>query len=168
MSTTINSFAELFNITNAKLELVVRDTIQDLLKELQNIIIREVYSYPISGENWDNRTYEFLESWNASEPMLVGNLVQAVISQDGFNFTWVSDRGMWSHGNGLNSIFTEFLDDIINDGLDESNFNFPAIDARPYWSMFKIFVAENVNLLFIKNCQKHGLPLMNKISYKFT
>jgi hypothetical protein len=33
--------------------------------------------------------------------------------------------------------------------------------------MFKIFVAENVNILFIKNCQKHGLPLMNKVSYKF-
>ena len=167
MATTINSFAELYTNVNAKMELAVRDTIQDLLKELQDIIIREVYSYPISGENWDNRTYEFLESWNASEPIVLGNIVQAVISQDGFNFTWNGDRNMWSHGNGWSQPLVKYFDDIINGGLDESNFNFPAIEARPYWDLFKVYVSENLNLIFYKNCQKHGLPLM-KLGYKFT
>ena len=167
MATVISSLAELYTNVNARLESALRDTMRDLLKELQDIIMREVYSYPISGENWDNRTYEFLESWNTSEPIIVGNMVQSVLSQDGFNFTWNSERDMWSHGNGWSQPLVNYLDDIINGGLSESNFNFPAIEERPYWDMFKIYVAENINMIFYKNCQKNGLPLI-KLGYNFT
>ena len=167
MSTVISSLAELYTNVNARLESALRDTMKELLKELQDIIMREVYSRPISGENWDNRTYEFLESWNTSEPIMVGDMVQSVLSQDGFNFTWNGERGMWSHGNGWSQPLVNYLDDIINNGLSESNFNFPAIEERPYWDMFKIYVEENVNMIFYKNCKKYGLPIM-KIGYNFT
>lgn len=164
---TVSSYLELYTNVNAKLEKAINETARILLKELQDIIIRDVYSRPSpTGENWNGRTQQFLESWNKSESALVGNMVQSVISQDGFNFTWNNERDKWSHGNGWGAIDTALLDGIINDGLDESNFNFPAIEARPYWDNFKQYVAENVDKIFMEQCIKFKLPVV-KAGYKF-
>lgn len=167
MASLVSSYAELYSNVNAKLEIAIRETSKDLLKELQNIIIREVYSRPSpTGDNWNGRTYEFLESWNRSEPILVGNMVSAIISQDGFDFNWHNERDKWSHGNGWEELSVNALDEIINDGLRESNFNFPAIEARPYFDMFKIYVAENIDRIFMSKCAVLGLPLI-KVGYSF-
>lgn len=166
LSKVISSFSQLYTEINGKLEFAIDRTINILLKELQQIITRDVYSRPSpSGENWHGRTYEFLESWNASQPMIVGNVVQSIISQDGYDFSWNNQRDEWSHGNGWQELAINSLDEIINNGLSDSNFNFPAIEARPYWDDFRIYCEENIDKIFMTQCKMLGLPLI-KVGYK--
>jgi len=155
-------------LVNAKIEQALRKTMEILLVKLKEIIMEEVYSYNSSNENWNNRTYEFLNSWNTSEPVFIGNVLSSVLSQDGFEFSWNDQRDMWSHGNGLYPLFTEFLDDIINDGLGESNFNFPAIEPRPYWTRFEAYCDLNVLSIFATQCALVGLPLSTLVDASYS
>ena len=155
-----NNLVELQAQINMRLPMVVESIMTKMLIELGNIIDEEVYSYPLNGE-WQNRTGEFKESWDYSIPTMVGMMCESVLSQDAFgHYTPNHDRNMWSHGNWNSSLLGfDLLNDIINNGLSQSNFNFPAIEARPFWNVFKQWLDINADRLLKEACIENGLPV---------
>lgn len=167
MANSFSTIAELEASINLRMELALRNTMQILLQKLKEIILDEVYSYPSPNGAWNNRTGQFLDSWIAQEPYFIDGWYQE-ISQDGFNFEYNGNSGMWSHGspwsNTGGALSAQALDDIINDGLGDSNFNFPAIEARPYWDIFQKEVTSGLlEKVFYEELTKVGLPIQ-KIS----
>lgn len=163
-----NNWTQMQVEINAKMEIALRKTVERLLQKLKDIILEEVYSYPSPNGAWDNRTYQFLDSWTAQEPYFVSGWYQE-ISQNGFDFLFNDDNGMWSHGSpSSGALSAQELDDIINDGLSESNFNFPAIEARPYWDMFQIYVDTEIYNIFRQECVSVGLPIESSVGITAT
>ena len=168
MAKVFNNWIQMETEINAKMQIALNNTIERLLQKLKDIILDEVYSYPSPNGEWDNRTYQFLESWNAQLPYFANGWYQE-ISQDGFDFLYNGDRGMWSHGSPYGGALTaQALDDIINDGLSESNFNFPAIESRAYWDMFQIYVDTSIHDVFLQECGKVGLNLTPSVGVMAT
>ena len=171
MANSFSTIAELEASINLRMELALRNTMQILLQKLKEIILEEVYSYPSPNGAWDNRTGQFLDSWIAQEPYFIDGWYQE-ISQDGFDFLYNGNSGMWSHGspysNTGGALSAQALDDIINDGLSDSNFNFPAIDARPFFDMWKIYVTTSIESIFKTECVKAKLPVTSSITATFT
>lgn len=147
-------------VMNSKLPLMLDGLMTRILIELGNIIDEEVYSYPLNGA-WQNRTGEFKESWDYSIPSMINGWHESKLSQDGFDhYTPNNNRGEWSHGNGWSSIFNkDILNEIINNGLDDSNFNFPAIEARPFWDVFIQWLTLNFDRLAKEEMTKQGIPV---------
>ena len=171
MANSFSTLAELEASINLKMEMALRNTMQILLQKLKEIILDEVYSYPSPNGAWSNRTGQFLDSWIAQEPYFIDGWYQE-ISQDGFNFLYNGERGMWSHGspysNTGGALSAKALDDIINDGLSDSNFNFPAIDSRPFWDTWEIYVNMSIESTFLQEAIKVGLPVTTSITATFT
>ena len=151
---------------NMRLQSVVEGIMTRILMELGEIIEEDVYSYPLNGE-WQNRTGEFKESWDYSVPTMVGGWCESVLSQDAFgHYTPNHNRGEFSHGNGWSSLFGfDSLNTIINDGLSQSNFNFPAIEARPFWSNFQQWLGLNFDKIVKEQCILNGLPVEMATSF---
>lgn len=170
MAQVFNNWIQMQADIEAKMERALRNTMAKLLHKLRDIILEEVYSYPSPNGDWDNRTNQFLDSWNIQEPYFIDGWYQE-ISQDGFDFLYNGERGMWSHGspysNPSGALNTQALDDIINDGLSSSNFGFPAIEARPYWDSFQIYVNMEIHNVFRTECAKVGLKLTPSIGATF-
>ena len=144
-----------------KLKNALHNTLNVLLNELQNIIETTVYSYSLNGE-WQNRTGQFKESWSVQQPYYVDGWYNT-ISQDGFNYIYNGTSGQWSHGSPYSTpsgaLNINSLNDIINDGLTESNFGFPAIESRQFWNTFERYVNENLHNVFFMECLKLGIPI---------
>lgn len=147
-------------IMNVKLDLMLKGLMTRILIELGNIIEEEVYSYQLNGD-WQNRTREFKDSWDYSMLTMVSGWHESVLSQDAFDhYTPNNNRGEWSHGNGWSSLFNkDSLNEIINNGLETSNFNFPAIEARPFWDRFIIWLTFSFDGLVKEECLKQGIPI---------
>ena len=165
----INNPIEFQMVMNTRLVKVMQGVMTRILMELGNIIDEEVYSYSLDGA-WQNRTGEFKQSWDFSVPIMVGGWCESVLSQDAFgHYTPNNNRGEWSHGNGWSSLFGfDSLNEIINNGLNQSNFNFPAIEARPFWSVFLQWLDLNINEIFREQCLKNDIPVeMASVFYTF-
>ena len=145
-------------IVNSALEIALKGTMKALLTKLQSTIESEVYSYQSNG-SWSGRTGEFKESWDFSDPSYVNGWYNSVISNEDFNWTWNDERDKYSHGNWNNMLgsMPNYLNSIINTGLSNSNYNFPAIQARPYWDMFLLYCETNIDRIFREEWVKTGL-----------
>ena len=156
----INNPIEFQMVMNVKMVAVVNGVMKRILDELGNIIDEEVYSYPLDGE-WQNRTGEFKQSWDFSVPTIMNNWCESVLSQEAFgHYTPNNNRGEWSHGNGWSSLLGfDSLNNIINDGLSQSNFNFPAIESRPFWNIFQQWLGLNFEKTFKEECISNDLPI---------
>lgn len=145
-------------IMNVKLPLVLESVMQKLLIKLQDIIEENVYSYQLTGD-WNNRTYEFLNSWTTSIPIKMGNYFESQIDNQAFQFTWANDKDMWSHGNSFQPIESnDDFNEIIDNRQGDSNFGFPSLQ-RHYWMEFLLWIDVNLENTFREECLKQGIPI---------
>ena len=149
----INSDEQLQSILGMAMAEALDNTTQRLLEELNRIIDQNVYSYE---ETWGGRTGQFKDSWSKDVSQIVGNIVQNKIYQD---YGVMKYDGEWSHGNPWSQLEPNGLNDIIENGLTESNFGFPAIQARPFWSTFENYVDANLDRIWVTECKKLGLDI---------
>ena len=59
-----------------------------------------------------------------------------------------------------------FSIEIINNGLDSSNFNFPAIEARPFYDNWIAWATVEFDNLFISESKKYGITMSGGLSFK--
>ena len=154
----INNPIEFKTMMNVQIPLVLDAVMQTLLMKLQDIIEANVYSYQLTGD-WDNRTYEFKNSWTYSIPQKIGNYCESQLDNQDFQFKWANDPNMWSYGNGYQPLESnDDFNEIIDNRQGGSNFGFPAL-SRPYWDEFLMWVDLNLESTFQKECLKQGIPV---------
>ena len=167
----VNSEAQLKSVINQRLQIAVDNTAEVALEELLNIIEKTVYSYNATWTNGQGggagRTHEFYDSWAKTKAKITssfkGSAVEASIMQM-MPLVW---HEPFSHGSIVEgrAVTINELDHIINEGIDESHINFPAIQARPFWDEFEQWCNGNIKNVFQQECQKAGLNLSTKFSY---
>ena len=74
--------------------------------------------------------------------------------------------GAWSHGSNYSRMEEFNLAEIINNGLDTSNFNFPAIEARPFYDNWVAWATVEFDNLFISESKKYGITMNRSLSFK--
>ena len=153
MNNTKELDTELENI-NRLISIAIEKTTERLLDELVNIIDSVVYSYSGSWAD-ENRTYRFKDSWYNTVSTIVGNVVVSSVQQN--QDVLFHDPQNWSHGNRWSPLEENSLNDIINNGLSSSNFGFPSIEARPFWSDFKVYCNNNIERIFEEQMRFVGL-----------
>lgn len=154
----INNPIEFQMVMNSKLQSVLDAVMQTLLFKLQDIIENNVYSYQSTGE-WDNRTYQFKNSWTYSVPQWMGNYCESQIDNDDFEFNWSNEKNMWSHGNSFKPVESnDDFNEIIDNRQGESNFGFPSLQ-RHYWFEFLMYVDTSLESIFQAECIKQGIPI---------
>ena len=163
----INNPIEFQMVMNTKLVKVTDGIAKRLLEELQNIIDENVYSYQLTGD-WDNRTYEFKNSWTTSVPEWIGGWCEAQIDNKNFDFTWENSRNAWSHGNQFSPVESnDDFNEIIDNRQGGSNFGFPAL-KRPYWDAWLIWIDMNFDNVVREQCLKNDIPVeMASVFYTF-
>lgn len=161
----INTVDELeqYFLENNSLITAVNNTTERLLVKLNEIIEETVYSYK---PTWDGRTGQFKKSWERESAKIVGGMINREVTSKIYqNFdTMVYDGSKWKHGNPWESLAKNQLNNIIEYGLPESHFNFPAIEERPFWSKFLEYVNKNLDEIFQEECAKVGLDIKPTIS----
>lgn len=154
----INNPIEFQMVMNIKLTAVMNEVMKTLLTKLQDIIEENVYSYQLTGD-WDNRTYQFKNSWTYSVPQWMGNYCESQIDNDDFEFNWSNEKNMWSHGNSFKPIESnDDFNEIIDNRQGGSNFGFPALQ-RHYWFEFLMELDTSLESIFQAECIKQGLPI---------
>lgn len=160
MASLVSSYAELYSNVNAKLEIAIDATLEILLIQLQNIIDEEVYGWRSTSSNpWEiYRTGQFLDSWQRTKSITVGNLTQGEISQaiEVMQQFFVNNVEVHEDREDLANII------MTGNGYKLSD-NVP---ARDFWSPFKIYIVQNLSDIFYKQCMLVGLPLI-KVGYSF-
>ena len=163
----INNPIEFQTVMSIKMPLVTDGIAKRLLEELQNIIDENVYSYQLTGD-WDNRTYEFKNSWTTSVPEWIGGWCEAQIDNQNFDFTWENSRNAWSHGNQFSPVESnDDFNEIIDNRQGGSNFGFPAL-KRPYWNEWLMWIDMNFDNVVREQCLKNDIPIeMASVFYTF-
>lgn len=135
------------------------NTLKVLMKELDNYIQEDVYTYNATWTNGydgeDGRTYGFLNTWINTPVVINGSTISSTIMQDGKSLI----HDTWQHGNPWSDLSAESLAEIINKGLRASHFNFPAIESRPYWDDFLKYVNENYENILKQELVKLGVKV---------
>ena len=155
-----NATEQCQTMINQMVQKAIEGTIEILLDELYDIIEKDVYSYQTNTDpngNYSGRTGEFKESWKSTKAEIIGNYVSATISQNFDVFSIINSE--WQHSDPWSSLMPNVLNQIIEDGLSDSNFGFPAIQSRPFWSGFEKYVQSNIGNIFIAQCNKVGLQI---------
>lgn len=166
----IRNEADLRNLLNQHLETALNNTIQIALEKLLDYIESDVYSYSAVWTNGSNgesgRTGDFLDSWGSTKATLLSNMSEVVYSAQILQDKPLEHISPFIHGSEYyNGVLNENnLNSIINEGLSRSNFNFPAIQARPFWTHFTEWCDKNLDNIFIKQCQLLGIPIQ-RFSY---
>lgn len=159
----IKSKIELDTFLNLKMSLVIESVAKTLTDKLLEFIDDEVYSY---DNTFYERTYQFKNSWEYTKPIIRGNIIESQIFQNYAIMTFNSDK--WQHGSIYSGKLDEnSLSEIINDGKIGKIANFPQIGSRPFWDKFKEYVNENINRIFIEECNKNGLTITGNVSAIF-
>lgn len=171
MAIDITSNEMLMLALQPKLALALYQTLQDLLEELKSIIQDEVYSYELNGD-WQNRTYQFLNSWDVTDVSVVNGWYEASINQSGFDgWTVGTGRDMWSHdddlanGSDASLIDIKYLDNIIENGIGEEHYGFPAMYKRPFWELFERYCVVNIDRIFYEKCLSNGVPIQKAVRF---
>lgn len=154
MSKVISSFAELYTNVNSKIMLAMDETLNILLVELQNIIDEEVYGWHSTSNNpWEiYRTGQFLDSWQVTKPIVVGNMIQGEISQaiEVMQQFFVNSVEVHEDRDNLANII------MTGDGYNLSD-NVP---PRDFWNPWILYINQNLSTIFYQQCQIVGLPLV--------
>ena len=160
MSKIINSVEQMQIEIDLLAQNVVRNVARIMTEKLKDFIDTDVYSYP---ETWGGRTGDFGNSWEYSEPIFDFGYVESIISE---NLMKIQFDGAWSHGSNYSRMEEFNLAEIINNGLDSSNFNFPAIDARPFYDNWVAWANTEFDILFISESKKYGITMNRSLSFK--
>ena len=160
MSKIINSVEQMQLQIDLLAQNVVRGVAKKMTEKLKEFIDSDVYSYP---ETWGGRTGDFGDSWEYSEPITEFGYIESIISE---NLMKIQFDGAWSHGSNYSRMEEFNLAEIINNGLDSSNFNFPAIDSRPFWNNWMAWANTEFDNLFISESKKYGITMSGGLSFK--
>ena len=167
----VNTQAELAVLAGSKLQAAMNATTEQALKELLNIIDKDVYSYNATWANAGEvgRTKEFRESWDRTKAELVTSLSRSEVSAEIGQQIALEWHLPFSHGSVIEgeAISKENLNKIINEGLRDTGINFPAMSARPFWDDFEKWCNANLAKIFAQECKKQGLDLTTSFSYSF-
>lgn len=167
----INTQAELATLAGSKLQAAMNATTERALKELLDIIDRDVYSYNATWTNAGDagRTKEFRESWDRTKAQLVTSLSRSEVSAEIGQQIALEWHLPFSHGSVVEgeAISKENLNKIINEGLRDTGINFPAMSPRPFWDDFEKWCNANLAKIFAQECRKQGLNLTTSFSYSF-
>ncbi len=167
----INNSLELQNRANQALMTVVDNTIQIALDKLLDIIEQTVYSY---GATWTNgqggdfgRTHEFYDTWGKTKARFTSSFFGSAVEASILQTLPLSYHEPFSHGSIVSggAISKNDLSNIINEGLSESNLNFPAIEARPFWDEFERWCDKNLINIFTSECKRMGLNIGASATY---
>lgn len=167
----VSTQAELAVLAGSKLQEAMNATTEQALKELLNIIDRDVYSYNATWTNAgeEGRTKEFRESWDRTKAELVTSLSRSEVSAEIGQQIALEWHLPFSHGSVIEgeAISKENLNKIINEGLRDTGIGFPAMSARPFWDDFEKWCNANLAKIFAQECKKQGLDLTTSFSYSF-
>lgn len=137
---------------NLKLSIVLDNTLDILLKELQRLIEEEVYGWHSNANNpWEiHRTHQFYDSWEKTKLVAIGNMVQGEIGQsfDVMKQFFIGDVEVHED--------RETLADIIMSG---EGYNFGNAPKRDFWTPFIVYVNQQIEDIIYKECLKVGLSL---------
>lgn len=166
----INNSLELQSKLNQALVTVVDNTMQIALDKLLDIIEQVVYSYNATWTNgWGGdlgRTHEFYDTWGKTKARFVSSFFGSEVEASILQTLPLTYHKPFSHGSpNYGAISKNDLSNIINEGLSESNFNFPAIQARPFWNDFEQWCNKNLIDTFLAECRKVGLNTKASASY---
>lgn len=160
MSKIINSVEQMQLQIDLLAQNVVRGVAKKMTEKLKEFIDSDVYSYP---ETWGGRTGDFGDSWEYSEPITEFGYIESVISE---NLMKIQFDGAWSHGSNYSRMEEFNLAEIINNGLSTSNFNFPDIEARPFYDNWVAWATVEFDNLFISESKKYGITMSGGLSFK--
>ena len=160
MSKVINSIEQMQIEIDLFATNVVRSVASRMTEKLKEFIDIDVYSYP---ETWGGRTGQFQDSWEYSEPITNFGYIESTIFE---NLMRIPFDGRWSHGSNYSRMEEFNLAEIINNGLDTSNFNFPPIESRPFWNDWVQWATLEFDNLFIEESAKHGITMDRSLSFK--
>lgn len=167
----VSTQAELAVLAGSKLQEAMNATTEQALKELLNIIDRDVYSYNATWTNAgeEGRTKEFRDSWDRTKAELVTSLSRSEVSAEIGQQIALEWHLPFSHGSVIEgeAISKENLNKIINEGLRDTGIGFPAMSARPFWDDFEKWCNANLAKIFAQECKKQGLDLTTSFSYSF-
>lgn len=167
----INNSLELKNKINQALVIAVDNTTQIALDKLLDIIEQTVYSYGATWTNgWDGeqgRTHEFYDTWGKTKARFTSAFFGSAVEASILQTLPLIYHEPFRHGSIVSggAIGKNDLNNIINEGLSESNLNFPAIEARPFWDEFELWCNKNLINTFLAECRKAGLNVRVKTSY---
>lgn len=135
---------------------------KDIFPKLLEFIESDVYSYDATWTNGGKeddecaRTGQFKKAWFVGK-IKSGFYDQLYIGLDGSKLKY---KAPFVHRSiSMYDEIENILPEIINNGLNKSCFNFPAIEARPFWTDFQNWVENNLADLFIARCKKHGIKM---------
>lgn len=150
----VGNAIELQALFNAKLMVALDNTMERLLKELQNLIQIEVYGWKSPSFNpWSvNRTGQFLDSWQTVKPVMLGSLIQGEINQA------IEVMEQFMIGNDMVHEDRDNLAEILNTG-DGYNFGMSDGIPKPYWDKFMDVVNNSLEIFFYEECIQVGLPI---------
>lgn len=119
------------------LKLILKDVIEAVARKVEDKVKANIdeYVYIESNAYYHNGTsqptYEFRESWRASEPKPIVNGFQSEVASDPNRMTL--DKDTFLHGSYWGDV-REFLDEIINEGLSGNLFGSGFwTEKRPYF-----------------------------------
>ena len=155
----ISNSAQFISVVNTRLQVALSGIMQRLLEELQLIIDEDIYSYPSPNGAWHGRTGQFRESWGYDVPYYDSNMLMSVLSNQGFAFTWNTERDTVSHGNFSDPLTVQAMNEVLNDKCG-SGMNFP-IHNTHYWDNYLRFLSVNFERIALEECHRAGLPVEN-------
>lgn len=161
MSKVINSVEQMQLEIDILAKNVVRGVAKRMTEKLKEFIMSDVYgSYDAT---WGGRTEKFGDSWVYTEPEIKFGYIESIISEDLMKIPF---DGGWQHGSNYSRMEEFNLAEIINNGLKVSNFNFPAIQARPFWDNWIAWCMLEFDNLFISESAKYGITMRGNVSFK--
>lgn len=160
MRITASNIEELRDQIEKRIEIARQRTTDRLKDKLDEYIDRYVYSY---NETWEGRS-EYLhdafmidyEGYVGDEYIgMGGDSTYIELNDDGYE--WMPD--VFDHGNAWRGLPLNSLVQIVESGLKESHFGFPAIKPRPFISKFQQYAQKHGTDMFLAECNKLGLNL---------
>lgn len=161
----VDSPQELQNEMAKTVENAIDATMEIALNKLLEYIEQDVYSYPDTWVNgWsgdDGRTGDFLDTWDRTNAIRKGNVVESEISQIR-DLEW---NPPFSHGSIVEgeAISLENLNYILNNGLRNTGIGFPEMKPRPFWDDFTNWCNANLTKIFVAECAKLGMNLSSSL-----
>lgn len=153
----------------SKIQSALDLTTKELLKQLDDIIDADVYSWSSIGiadrpwgyPNSPYRSGQFKKSWETEKATIVANIVEAKIDQD------ISVMREYEDGENPKAVvhhdkenLAEYINNNTNYDLPYAQFHIDKKPKKPFWDDFIAYVDKNLDEMLIKNCKKVGLQMI--------
>ena len=147
----IKTQVELNNFINSKIKYALQLTMEELLDKLHEYIMEEVYDD--YNPSWYSRTYELMNNWSCTKPIIVGDLVESILS---FSEP-ISHSGADDFQHGMSWLDNQSFLEVVNDGRIGNICGFPQLGGRPFWTKFEMYCSANFSTIFKLKLNQLGL-----------